>query len=643
MLKPLILSTLLVLSPLAARATSDEQSPRFLVHLLDYLAKDYGGAVANGKILSKSEYQEQTEFAESALKTNSVLVETKNSPGVKAKLEKLNGLIRGKADASAVATLAREIQGEVITIAKLEIAPSQWPSVAKGRDLFAKTCVSCHGVSGAGDGAAGLALNPRPANFLDAHMREISPFQAFNTIRLGVPGTGMAPFHGLSDKEVWDLAFFVTSLRYQGKNIAASDAKWDEPTLHQVATLSDEKLEAVFADRDEEKCAALIGSLRTHSNDDEGGGSSLSVALAGLDAAVVEYESGNPDSAKTKALKAYLEGIEPIEPRLKATDPNAVTQLEERMAGVRAAIESRKSLAIVKSQVTLAKAEIDKAKTLLNSNEMSPWVSFMAAAAILLREGFEAVLVIIALLGVIRAAGSRRAALWVHGGWISALGLGAVAWFFSGWLMGISGAQRETLEGVTSIFAVVVLLFVGFWLHSQTEIGRWKAFIHGKVQKALDGKNLFGLATISFVAVFREAFETVLFLRAIWFEGGDSTKVAMLSGVLSSLALVIFMAWAILKFSAKLPIRKLFEASAVMMAVLAVILTGKGVHSLQETGMISVTTPPISFHSTWLGFFPTWETLVAQFVIFATVMVFWNYGKRPSSTPVKPSPLAMNE
>ncbi len=641
MMKAFALGFLMVVTPLAARAEVGEASPRFLVHLLDYLAKDYGGAVANGKILSKSEFHEQTEFAESAVKTNAALAETKGVPAIKEKLERLSGLIHGKADAAEVSALAREIQAEVIAVAKLEIAPTQWPSLARGRELFAKTCVSCHGVTGRGDGPAGVAFTPRPANFLDAHMRGISPFQAFNTIRLGVPGTGMAPFHGLSDKEVWDLAFFVTSLRYSGAKAEAADAKWDEATLRQVATSSDEKLDGAYGDRDAEKRVVLIASLRTHSNDDEGGGGSLAIAVAGLDSAVSDYESGNAENAKTKALKAYLEGIEPIEPRLKATDPSAVSDLEERMAAVRGAIESRKSLAILKSQVTLAKAEIEKAKSLLGSREMSAWVSFMAAAAIILREGFEAVLVIIALLGVIRAAGSKRAALWVHGGWVAALGLGTVAWFFSGWLMGISGAQRETLEGVTAIFAVVVLLFVGFWLHSQTEIGRWKAFIHGKVQKALDGKNLFGLATISFVAVFREAFETVLFLRAIWFEGGDGTKAAMASGVLSSIALVILMAWAILKFSAKLPIRKLFEASAVMMAALAVILTGKGVHSLQETGMISVTTPPMSFHSDWIGLYPTWETLAAQVVIFAAVMALWSFGKRPSHTGVgSPSPAA---
>ena len=69
---------------------------------------------------------------------------------------------------------------------------------------------------------------------------------------------------------------------------------------------------------------------------------------------------------------------------------------------------------------------------------MSPSVAFLAAFAILLREGFEAVLIILALLGVIRAAGSKQAAHYVHAGWIVALGCVTLAWIFSGWVMQMS-------------------------------------------------------------------------------------------------------------------------------------------------------------------------------------------------------------
>lgn len=622
-------SLLFTLLFLAAGANATEYSPRFLVHLLDYLAKDYGGAVANGKVTSSSEYQEQIEFCKTAVETNQHLIETRMNPEIQTQLKKLNSLINRKADAEVVSKLAREIQAQVIQVSHLQIAPTRWPSLARGSKLFAQACVACHGAGGAGDGPAGVALNPKPANFLAEHMEEISPFQAYNTIRLGVPGTGMAAFHSFSDLEVWDLAFYVVSLRHKG---AQGSAGADSEILKKVATLSDKSLKDQFKDKGDRESLAVVAALRAHSDDDESGGGSLGIARSELDSSLSDYESGNSDSAKTKALKAYLEGIEPVEPRLKASDPAIVSDLETKMAAVRGAIEAKKSAVDVRAAVASAKSAIDVAEELLKTKSMSPWVAFLAAAAILLREGFEAVLIVIALLGVIRAAGSRRAAAWVHGGWVSALSLGVIAWFFSGWLMGISGAQRETLEGATSLFAVVVLLIVGFWLHSQTEIGRWTAFIHGKVQKALEGKNLFGLASISFIAVFREAFETVLFLRAIWLEGGDGSKLAMTAGVITSLAAVIGMAWAILKYSARLPIRRLFGISAAIMALLAVILTGKGLHSLQETGVLSVSSSPAAFRSDLLGLYPTWETLASQMVILLAVFALWSFGKKPTGS-----------
>src|SRR6185312_12235258 len=101
------------------------------------------------------------------------------------------------------------------------------------------------------------------------------------------------------------------------------------------------------------------------------------------------------------------------------------------------------------------------------------------------------------------ATGAKNAARWVHAGWIAAVAVGAALWIFSGVLLQISGAGREMMEGVVSIFAVLILLYMGFWLHSKTEIGRWNAFIKTKVENAIGTGSLFGLAVISFAAVGR--------------------------------------------------------------------------------------------------------------------------------------------
>jgi high-affinity iron transporter len=250
---------------------------------------------------------------------------------------------------------------------------------------------------------------------------------------------------------------------------------------------------------------------------------------------------------------------------------------------------------------------------------------------ILLREGFEAVLILIALLAVIRASDSKDAARWVHAGWASALGVGVAAWFFSGWLMAISGAQREMLEGVTALLAVAVLLYVGFWLHSRTEITRWTQFIDVQVKSMLSGRNLWGLAAIAFMAVFREAFETVLFMRALTLEGGQTGVNAMLLGATLAIGGLAALSWLLLKYSARLPIRTIFTVSSALMVILAVILTGKGLHALQETGALSVSATPWRWSTDVFGVYASWQPLIGQVAIAAIVGLLWRIGSRPTS------------
>jgi high-affinity iron transporter len=619
-------------------STATENSPRTIVHLLDYLAKDYGGAVQNGKVISKDEYHEQVEFSDTAVEVAKNIPEIKSNKKISGALDKLHDLIAHKASPEQVASLAQSIRKDVIVVTKLEVAPTQWPSLARGRELFANNCASCHGMKGLGDGPAGAGLDPKPANFHGKErMGQLSPFQAFNTIRLGVNGTGMAPSPYLPEKDVWALAFYVVSLRHENGADAkqateeihkAAETVLNKVTLTQAATSSDENLKKQLDVPEEEK-SVMIAQVRLHSGDDEGGGS-LSLARTNLDRAVEDYKSGDKAGAKNKALLAYLEGVEPIEPKLKATDPGALVVLEEKMAAVRATIEAQKPLSDLQLVVSLAKEQIQKADVVINQKNSSPLVTFLVASAIILREGFEAVLILIALLGVIRAAGSKKAAHWVHAGWVVALLLGVVAWIFSGWLMNISGAQREMLEGSISLLAVVILLYMGFWLHSRTEMSRWHEFINGQVQSVLDGGNLYGLFGISFMAVFREVFETVLFLRALWLEGGTATKTALFSGIGGSLLLLFVLSWALLKYSAGIPIRKLFAYSSTLMALLAVILAGKGMHALQETGLVSITTSPLNLRIDLLGLYPTLETTIAQAVALLLTISLWLYGNRPT-------------
>jgi high-affinity iron transporter len=621
-----------------ARGQAPEEAPRtnatqpeaarMVVHLLDYLAKDYAGAVgADGNVLSESEFAEQQEFAETASKTATSIPEVQARPALAAALLALQTAIHDKASPDTVVATARTLQAQVIEATHLVVSPRSWPSVARGAQVFAANCASCHGPQGQGDGPAGVALDPKPANFHSPEMRELAPLAAFNTIRLGVPGTGMPAFPQFSGDEAWDVAFYVVALRYAA---ATPTTPPSTPTLalHDAATKSDAALTSADATLD-------LAALRTYEPSPQAAAApaadSLAIAERLLAEAKTAYEAGDVATARTRALSAYLEGIEPVEPHLRATDPAGVATLEAAMAAVRAAIEAKAAPSELAARIDDAVAQIAAARRLMQSGEFSPALAFTAASAILLREGFEAVLMILALLSVIRATGQRRAALWVHGGWIAALALGFVAWIFSGYLVDFDGAHRELMEGLTSLLAVVVLLVAGFWLHRRTEIGRWNYFLKTKVRDALDGGRLAGLALVAFMAVFREALETVLFLRAVWLEGGQPAHGAIGTAVLGTLAVIIVGAWAVLRFSARIPVRKLFAVSSVVMAVLAVILTGKGLHSLQETGLLGVTALPLPLRSDFVGVYPTAQTFAPQLAMLLLVLGLWWWGRLPSA------------
>jgi high-affinity iron transporter len=570
--------------------------PRTLVHLLDYLARDYAGAVQNGKVISKSEYQEQREFSR---KVGQLRDEVKFPPSasqadisvLKKRIDQLQSEIDHKQSPETVAAIAHDARADVIRLSRIATTPPQAPDLAQGHQVYLQRCAVCHGEQGHGDGAGAKGLDPKPINFHNPKvMAALSPLQVFDAVRLGVDGTAMAPQDDLSDQDTWDVAYFALTFVNNGKGPGDSSGG---------------------------------GS----------GGSSVDIARQKLKQAKQDYRAGRLTEAQDQALAAYLEGIEPIEPKLKASDPEFVSRIETLMMRVREAINSRQPSAGVDAAVSSALSGLNDVDARMQSSQMSPYMSFTAAAAILLREGFEAVLVILAFLGVVRTSGSRKAEQWLHGGWIVALGFGVLAWFFSGWLIGISGAQREKMEAITAFFSAGILLFVGFWLHQKTEIGRWKTFVETRIKAALEEKSLIGLAVISFIAVFRETLEVVLFLRAIWVDCGPAARTGMMAGVVCSFVGTMLLAWAAMRYSRKIPIRQLFTASSSIMAALAVMMIGKGIHSLQETGTLSITTAPLHLHSELLGIFPTWESLVSQLAILALIAILWAIGRKPTASP----------
>lgn len=588
-------------------------SPELVVHLLDYLAKDYGGAVQNGAVISKSEYAEQIEFAAIVRKNSESVSKLKSDPTFISGVDELLKLIRSKGSATEVSKRARELQSQAIRLAEIQVAPTSWPDIATGAKLFQANCVSCHGVQGKGDGIAGAALDPKPANFHDLDLVwNSAPYKFFNTIRLGVPGTGMAAFPHFSDQEVWALAFYLKSLPYEGAGKGSTVEK--SLSLQDSATLTDSEIAERLGGKSENVIAA-IGALRTSSEGPKR--DPLQVAENFLSESLQLAKENKFDEASRAALRAYLEGIEPIEPKARANLPGSVEQIESLMGNFRSSLDRKEPFSQIEDKKHAVSAKLNELKTLLSERKMSPGVAFGAAFSIFLREGFEAILIIVVLVSILRAMGQTQAIKWVHFGWATAVTFGLIAWFASGVLLAMSGLSRELMEGAISTLAVVVLLYVGVWLHRYSEIKKWRSFLEAKLRHGLSKGSYLGLALVSFMAVFREAFEVVLFLRAIWIDLDPQGQLVASGGVFSSILLLSILSFVAIRESKKLPLGILFQICSATMIILSIILAGKGAHSLQEAGILSVSSFGLNFRSDLIGLYPSVQTLLAQAIVIA--------------------------
>ncbi len=635
MLKGLHFTFLLLITSHLAFSENAESS-RILIHTLNYLSQDYAGAVKDGKIISATEFREMQQFGESSIKyfnECSPNWSDSDSAAIRVLIYRLDSLIEKHAPFNVVSTSAIQVRNKIITASGLKITPETYPSLENGKVVFKTECAKCHGQNGSGDGPEGKELNPKPKNFLDDEkIKPVSPFFVFNTVRLGVEGTGMKAHTTLDDDEVWNVAFYVLSMRYQqytdSSGIKNDDIKGliDSIPLEKIATTSDEDFLKLYSIKDSAKAKLLLAAIRLNQPAKDNS-EFITTSLKYLDGAMDLYSQGKYHEASQLAILSYLEGIEPIEMQLKSNDPRLMSKLEEQLQRVSRLMEQQKPQIEIKDSLNEVKKSIHAASEILSKKEYSFLLALLMAVSILLREGLEAFLVIMVILSILKSANLKNAARWVHGGWIVAVLAGVVMWIIGGSLLKGQIEHMELLEGVISIVAVFMLLFVGFWLHGKSEINKWKDYVTKMMQGAVKSESMIGLASLSFFVVFREVFESVLFLSAINIESAGKQTNAIILGVVIAFVVVITLAVILLRFSTRLPVPQLFKISSLVMSLLAIVLAGKGIHSLQETGYVAIHGIPI-IRMELIGVFPTIETCLAQLAVIIVVVVVWNSSKK---------------
>jgi len=616
---------LLVLSILVIGRPAFASDAGTIWRLLDYMAVDYGAAVEQGRVVNEFEYAEMVEFASTARSGIAALPPTAARGELLADAAQLQKMVAEKAAAEVVAAEARQLASDLLAAYPMTLAPSTAPDLARGAALYAENCASCHGATGDGRGPAAANLDPPPIAFTDIERaRQRSLFGLYQVIDQGIEGTSMPSFAHLPTADRWALAFHSGSLAFdraeEGERLWKSDPALRE-RFPDLAALTGITPAALAGEIGQDKADALTVYLRTNPSVVTDTAGSLVVARQKLADASRAYAAGDRDRAESLALSAYLDGFEPVEPILAARDAGLMSRIERAMGELRAAISRGEPAGVVDERLTALDTLFDEAETALSPEAASDWSTFLGAFTILLREGLEALLIVIAMIAFLRKAERTEVLPYVHGGWVAALVAGGLTWVIATYLIGVSGASRELTEGFGSLLAAVVLLSVGIWMHGKSQADQWQRYIREKLGKALSRGSAWFLFGLAFIVVYREVFETILFYAALSTQGNGGV---MLAGGATAIGVLAVTAWIMLRYSRRLPIGKFFAYSSVLIAVLAVVLVGKGVAALQEAGLLEIQPLSAVPRIEILGIFPSVQVIAAQAIAIAAVVIgFW--------------------
>lgn len=349
-----------------------------------------------------------------------------------------------------------------------------------------------------------------------------------------------------------------------------------------------------------------------------------------LDKAVAAYKNGDGAKGASYVNDAYYQYYEKLgfeKNVMNAISGNRVSQVEYQFKESRQAMNNGESFKQAQQYVTDLKAMlVEDAATLDGgaAGNINPFTKFVTSAfgqafIILLREGLEAILVVATIIAYLIKSGNKPMTRYIYIGLVAGLAAsGVLAAVFTA-LFGGSGPQQEITEGVIALIAMLMLLYTSNWMLSRSSTQAWNEYIKTKTVAAVSKGSLVSLAMLSFLAVFREGAETVIFYQAIFsMVSGDTSSIWWGAACAAVVLVIVFL---LIRFtSVNMPIRPFFLVTSVLMAILVVIFAGGGVHALIEGDAINGTYLQGVPTSDWLGLYPYAETIGAQ-VVAAIVVV----------------------
>ncbi|MGK9416579.1 FTR1 family protein [Pseudomonas cedrina] len=594
----------------AATAEGAQQA----LHLLDYIGADYPQTVEAGKVIDESEYREQQEFLGVLQGLVAELPERPERAALSKGVDELLTAVTAHQDGPTVARQARQLGAQLAVAYEVSQAPAITPDPTRGAPLYAQHCSVCHGALGAGDGPASVGMTPAPANLRDAgRLDRLSLYAIYNTLGLGVEGTDMPSFADqLDDRQRWDLATYIA-----GFTADPAAAHSEQP--FNLAELARQTPDEVLAANGPAAAATFRAQRAQPPQVKRGPAQLLDYTATTLDKSLAAFQKGDHEQAYDLSVAAYLEGFELVESSLDNVDANVRKDTEKALMAYRQSLQDGLPVEQVQQRLDVAKGKLSESAGLLGSDGLSWSLSYISGLLILLREGLEAILVLAAILAFLRNTGQQSAVRSVNVGWGLALLAGLATWALAAYVIDVSGAQRELLEGCTALFASVMVLWLGVWMHDRRHAAAWQDYIKSSL---VGGGGRFGFAMLAFFSVYRELFEVILFYETLWLQAGPAGHNAVLAGGATALVLLVGLAWVILRGSAKLPLALFFGINAALLCALSVVFAGHGVKALQEAGIFG-TRPVAFFDFDWLGIHADAYSLSAQAVAILAIVVLY--------------------
>ena len=367
-----------------------------------------------------------------------------------------------------------------------------------------------------------------------------------------------------------------------------------------------------------------------------------------LDQAYEAAAAGKGDEGATLVNNAYYQYYEKLgfeKNVMNAISGDRVSQVEYQFKMTRKTMRDGGSDREIKQLVDDLKSWLVKDAAILdggasgNVNGFTKLVTSSAGQAflILIREGLEALLVVAAVIAYLVKSGNKRFTKWIYLGVVAGLaGSGLVAVLFT-FLFGGSGPIQEISEGVCALIATLMLLWTSNWMLNKSSVEAWNNYIRNKTEAAVAGAQskvesgqglglgmIASLAMLSFLAVFREGAETVIFYESIYSMSQDAHGMWVGGLAAAAVLIVIFL---ILRFtSVKIPIGPFFLVTSIVMAALVVIFAGGGIHALIEGDLIEGTYLSTVPTNDWIGLYPYVETITAQVIAAIAVVVLFVVG-----------------